>query len=76
MSIRPGQSPKEIRTSLRGQELLEQPLLNQATAFTMQERRDLGLLGLLPPEVETIEEQAARCYEAFCQQPTDLEKHI
>lgn len=76
MSTRPGQPLSEVRTSLRGQALLEQPLLNQGTAFTIQERRDLGLLGLLPPEVETIEEQATRCYEAFSQQPTDLEKHV
>ena len=44
-----------------GQLLLERPLLNKGTAFTAEERRQFGLLGLLPPTQETLEEQAARC---------------
>ncbi|HEV3122188.1 MAG TPA: NAD-dependent malic enzyme, partial [Isosphaeraceae bacterium] len=39
-------------------------------------RRELGLLGLLPPRVETLEEQTARAYEAFQQKPNDIEQHI
>ena len=65
-----------VEVAIRGQALLEQPLLNQGTAFTEQERHDFGLLGLLPPDIETIEQQADRCYEAFCNEPSDLEKHV
>jgi hypothetical protein len=43
-----------------GRALLENALLNRGTAFTEDERRDLGLAGLLPPRVETLEEQAVR----------------
>lgn len=67
---------QKAQVSSKGQALLEQPLLNQGTAFTEQERHDLGLMGLLPPEIETIEQQLSRCYEAFANQATDLEKHI
>ena len=62
--------------ALEGQALLEQPLLNKGTAFSEQERHELGLVGLLPPHVETIEQQVDRCYEAFGQKATDIEKHI
>jgi len=59
-----------------GIDLLEHPLLNKGTAFTEDERTSLGLQGLLPPEVETLDEQAVRAYEAFGQKDTDLERHI
>ena len=61
---------------LTGAALLERLLLNKGTAFDDRERQELGLLGLLPPHVETLDEQAARCYEAFRQEPTPLEQHI
>ena len=48
-----------------GHLLLERPLLNKGTAFTTEERRTFRLLGLLPPHEETLEEQAARAYEAY-----------
>jgi malate dehydrogenase (oxaloacetate-decarboxylating) len=59
-----------------GHLLLERPLLNKGTAFTREERRTFGLLGLLPPVEETLEEQATRSFEAYCAKPTDLERHI
>lgn len=62
--------------ALRGHALLEEPLLNQGTAFTAEERDELGLRGLLPPHVETLEEQVARAYEAFENKETDIERHI
>jgi malate dehydrogenase (oxaloacetate-decarboxylating) len=59
-----------------GHLLLERPLLNKGTAFTREERRALGLLGLLPPAEETLDEQVARAHEAYEAKPTDLERHI
>lgn len=47
-------------TFLKGQELLNSPLLNKGTAFTDDERTVLGLHGLLPPIVETLEQQTTR----------------
>jgi malate dehydrogenase (oxaloacetate-decarboxylating) len=61
---------------LRGSLLLNHPLFNKGTAFPEQERRELGLLGLLPPHVDSLDTQVARAYEAFRGKPTDLERHI
>ena len=65
-----------VPDSLTGQALLDMPLLNKGTAFSEDERHELGLMGLLPPHVETIQEQVERCYESFQLEPTNLEKHI
>ncbi len=54
-----------VETSLRGKPLLTTPQLNKGTAFTEQERHDFGLLGKLPPRVETLKEQAERTYLQF-----------
>ncbi len=59
-----------------GHLLLERPLLNKGTAFTREERRTFGLLGLLPPTEETLDEQAVRAFEAYRAKLTDLERHI
>ena len=69
-------SGSSTATSLTGTHLIDTPLLNKGTAFTEQERHLLLLEGLLPPHYETLDEQVARCYEAFSSQPTDLEKHV
>jgi len=61
---------------LRGAELLANPILNRGTAFTDAERSALGLHGLLPPQVETLEEQAQRAWEAYQRKSDDLERHI
>ena len=65
-----------LSTSLRGGALLENPLLNKGNAFSETERRDLGLIGLLPPHVETLDEQVERAYAALGQETSDLAKHI
>jgi hypothetical protein len=52
-------------TTARGVEVLDTPLLNKGTAFTREERRALGLEGLLPPAVLTLEEQVKRAYEQY-----------
>ncbi|MCS6867440.1 NAD-dependent malic enzyme [Thermus sp.] len=56
--------------------LLRLPLLNKGTAFTEEERRALGLEGLLPPHVNTLEEQKERVYRRYRLIGTPLEKHI
>ncbi|MGP8072198.1 MAG: NAD-dependent malic enzyme [Thermoplasmata archaeon] len=60
----------------RGQDLLDVPMLNKGTAFTDEERSVLGLHGLLPPQVETLDQQVVRAYEAFRRKTDDLERHI
>jgi len=57
-------------------DLLDTPLLNKGTAFTDEERNLFGLHGLLPPHIETLEEQVARAYEAYARKDDDLERHI
>jgi malate dehydrogenase (oxaloacetate-decarboxylating) len=82
-------SPRYIRTDpasapeasthhprLHGMNLLDAPLLNKGTAFTHNERTELGLHGLLPPQVETLDHQVVRAYEAFRRKTDDLERHI
>lgn len=64
------------RAGARGVALLEDPLANKGTAFGAAERRELGLDGLLPPVVETLEQQAARAYEALGAYRDDLAKHV
>src|ERR1700751_5501679 len=60
----------------RGMGLLDTPVSNKGTAFTEEERTEFGLQGLLPPYVETLDEQAVRAYEAFQRKDNDLERHI
>ena len=62
--------------SLSGAEIIDTPTLNKGTAFTEEERRALGLQGLLPPHVETLDEQVVRAYEAYERQDDDLERHV
>jgi malate dehydrogenase (oxaloacetate-decarboxylating) len=57
-------------------DLLDTPLLNKGTAFTDEERTQFGLDGLLPPHVETLEEQVVRAYRAYQRKEDDLERHI
>jgi malate dehydrogenase (oxaloacetate-decarboxylating) len=57
-------------------DLLNSPPLNKGTAFTEAEREAFGLHGLLPPIVESLEDQCVRAYEAFSLKPNDLERHI
>ncbi|HAH0341275.1 TPA: hypothetical protein GFX63_18280 [Escherichia coli] len=59
-----------------GPVLLEFPLLNKGSAFSMEERRNFNLLGLLPEVVETIEEQAERAWIQYQGFKTEIDKHI
>ncbi|UJD01473.1 malolactic enzyme [Streptococcus oralis] len=57
-------------------DILNNPFLNKGTAFTLEERKELGLIGLLPPYVQTIEEQAAQTYAQMETKANDLEKRL
>jgi malate dehydrogenase (oxaloacetate-decarboxylating)(NADP+) len=59
-----------------GVAVLRDPLLNKGTAFTQEERDALGLRGLLPAHVLSLEEQAARVLENLRRLPDDLEKYV
>ncbi|MGC8720695.1 MAG: NAD-dependent malic enzyme, partial [Thermodesulforhabdaceae bacterium] len=60
----------------KGIDILRNPDLNKSTAFTEQERDALGLRGLLPPRVHTIQEQMQRVLENLRRKPNNLEKYI
>jgi len=80
--IAPMTTPTETETeeamevSLTGYDLLDNPLLNKGTAFPENERREFGLLGLLPPHATTVEEQLERTYGNFQQKESDIERYI
>ena len=59
---------------MRAHEVLNNPFLNKGTAFTESERQELGLIGLLPPHIQTIEEQAEQTYQHYLTKSSDLEK--
>jgi malate dehydrogenase (oxaloacetate-decarboxylating)(NADP+) len=61
---------------LRGQALLDDPALNNGTAFSLEERRRLGLEGLLPSSVEGLDRQVERVLQHLDAKPTDLERYI
>ena len=67
---------RPLYTPHSGPSLLEMPLLNKGSAFTLKERLEFNLVGLLPNNVETIEEQTRRAYHQYEQCNTDLERHI
>jgi malate dehydrogenase (oxaloacetate-decarboxylating) len=64
------------RIRLRGSAVLSSPMLNRGTAFTLAEREALGLTGLLPGGVSTIEGQLRRVYAQYLRQPDDLAKSL
>jgi malate dehydrogenase (oxaloacetate-decarboxylating) len=63
-------------SSVQYPQILEDPLRNRGTAFTAEQRRVLGLDGLLPPAIETLEDQVTRSYEVFRRRRTDLDKYV
>jgi malate dehydrogenase (oxaloacetate-decarboxylating) len=81
MSERPyelRQTPEGMvaRLRLRGSSVLSSPLINRGTAFTLRERHALGLTGLLPSAVSTMEGQLRRTYAQYSRQPDDLNKNV
>jgi malate dehydrogenase (oxaloacetate-decarboxylating) len=69
-------SPLTFPTALRGARLLSVPAWNKGTAFTGEERTRLGLHGLLPPYVETLEEQVERAYKSYLAYDKEMNRHI
>ena len=61
---------------VKGMDLLDTPCLNKGTAFSLEERSLFHLHALLPPQVETLDQQVFRAYEAFQRKTDDLERHI
>ena len=67
---------RRISVDERGRALLLDPRTNKGTAFSAEEREALGLEGLLPPAISTIDQQLDRVYENFRSKSTDLERYI
>src|SRR5919106_733933 len=63
-------------TRLRGRQVFGDPRINKGTGFTPEERDGLGLTGLMPYKVFTLEQQAARSYAQYGAQPTPLLKNV
>jgi malate dehydrogenase (oxaloacetate-decarboxylating) len=64
-----------IEAYARGIALLRFVLTNKGTAFSEQERRELGLEGLLPPRVSTMEDQLSRAWQGYLRQSTNIERY-
>ena len=67
---------KAWETTCRGYSVLSDPWLNKGTAFPEPERAALGLTGLLPSRVLTLDQQAQRAYKQCSQQASDLDKNV
>jgi malate dehydrogenase (oxaloacetate-decarboxylating) len=76
MSTPTAPAPHHRPSALRGMQLLQTPAWNKGTAFTLEERTRLGLHGLLPHQIETIDEQLVRAYEAYLAKRTPLGRHV
>jgi malate dehydrogenase (oxaloacetate-decarboxylating) len=63
-------------TKARGLAVLNSPLLNKGTAFTPEERNALGLTGLLPPDISTLEAQVKRAYTQYERLPDALGRNV
>ncbi len=67
---------QDVIVNERGYKLLANPKLNKGSAFTREERRALGLVGRLPQEVETLEQQMHRAYTQYSEKQGNLQKNI
>jgi malate dehydrogenase (oxaloacetate-decarboxylating) len=67
---------ERVEVRLRGPQLLNHPMYNRSTAFTVEERQDLRLEGLLPDVVSTLEQQAQRAYGNIIQKSDPLERYV
>ncbi|HKE20586.1 MAG TPA: NAD-dependent malic enzyme [Kofleriaceae bacterium] len=67
---------ERVEVRLRGSQLLNHPMYNRSTAFTREARRALGLEGMLPDVVSTMEQQARRAYANIIRKTDALERYI
>jgi malate dehydrogenase (oxaloacetate-decarboxylating) len=74
--IDPLTGEKYFEVYLRGHQLLTDPLLNKSSNFTIEERASLGLTGLLPHGVSSMEEQTSRGLDNYRRKPDDLERYL
>lgn len=74
-SVQDGGDELCLDVRVTGDLLLRSPLLNKGTAFTTKERAELGLEGLLPPRVESLEEQVSRSFALYQMEETALGRH-
>lgn len=65
-----------VQIAVRGRQVLARPMLNFGPAYTLEQRRALGLQGLLPPAVNSMNEQLKRVYRQFAVQPDALSKYV
>ncbi len=72
----PDTKQRYMATSTRGGDLLLHPFTNKGAAYSLEERTELGLHGLIPAAISTVQEQLARSYENYQATPTDLGKFI
>ena len=61
------------RTTDKAQTIMRDPLRNRGTAFNADQRRALGLVGRLPSAIESLDEQASRCYEQLSRRRTAMD---
>ena len=76
MSTNPTKTRKPLYVPYAGNALLELPLLNKGSAFSEEERVTFNLHGLIPHNIENIEEQTQRSYQQYLAFDEDLNKHI
>ncbi len=65
-----------VETHLRGSSAINQPIVNKGMSFTQEERKEMGLDGLLPGEVATLSLQLKRAYKGFLMHDTPIQQHI
>ncbi|NWG20202.1 MAG: NAD-dependent malic enzyme [Chloroflexi bacterium] len=74
--IRFADGGRTLETNLTGRDLIDVPVFNKGSAWSEEERIELGLLGMLPPHVATIEEQLVRVYDNYKQRKDDLDRYL
>jgi len=74
--VDPDTGERYLAVSVRGVGLLKSPLLNKGTAFSIEEREQFGLRGLLPDHVSTIDEQILRVRDQFDRKESELSQNV
>ena len=75
-ALKTAKYPRPLRTRKSGKDILLDPLWNKSLAFSYSERDRLGIRGLVPPVVRTLDEQVARAMHHMRNQPDDVAKNL